>query len=137
MLPGPLVLGKAPFPQFNSGKHLIDGDALNRALAIIGSGDSGIVAGAGGTRATAYALKAANSQLSSVVSANDGVLLPPSYPGLTVIIQNDGGNTATVFASGADTIMGTAGATGVTLANAATARYVCILTGQWKRFVSA
>jgi len=136
-LPGPLVLGSAPFPQFNSGRHLMDGDAINKIGAILGSGDSGVTATAGGGRATAYPIKAANTQISVCATGGDSVVLPPSYPGLRVAIQNDGAASCQVFANGTDTINGTAGATGVALANGATAMYLCILTGQWKRFVSA
>lgn len=136
-LPGPLTLGSSPFPQFNSGRHLMDGGEINKIGGMLGSADSAITATANGGRPTAYAIKAANSQISVCATGADSVVLPVAYPGLRCAIQNDGAASCQVFANGTDTINGTAGSVGVALANGATAEYRCILTGQWKRFVSA
>ena len=136
-VPGPLVLGSSPFPQFNPGRHLMDGNDINKIGGMLGSAESGKTATAGGGRATAYPIVAANTQFSVVATGNDSCVLPVAYPGLRVAIQNDGANSLQVFANGSDTIQGTAGATGVALASGAVAEYRCIVAGSWKRFVSA
>lgn len=136
-IPGPLVLPSSPGPQFNSGRHLMDGDAMNKISGAIFAAASTITATAGGGRANAFPINAAKNQISVCATGADSVVLPPSFPGLEVFIQNDGAASCQVFGNGSDTIQGTAGAIGVALANGATALYVCILTGQWKRFVSA
>lgn len=136
-LPGPLTLPSSPGPQFNSGRHLMDGDAMNKMSGMIFSAASGITATAGGGRANAFPINAAKNQISVCATGADSVVLPVAFPGLEAFIQNDGAASCQVFGNGSDTIQGTAGSVGVALANGASALYVCILTGQWKRFVSA
>jgi hypothetical protein len=137
-LPGPLTLGKGPFPRFNSGRHLLDGDSVNQISGAIGSNESGKIAGIGGTRAAAYPIVAACTQFSTVTSANDACVLPVAYPGCECYILNsDAANSLQVFANGSDTINATAGATGVALANGAAALFKCVVAGNWRRFVSA
>lgn len=134
---GPLKLGSNPFPNFNPGRHLMDGDDLNKIGGMLGSAESGKTATAGGGRPTAYPIVAANTQFSVVATGGDSCVLPVAYPGLRCAIQNDGAASLQVFGNGTDTIQGTAGATGVALANGATAMYLCIVAGKWQRFVSA
>jgi hypothetical protein len=137
-VPGPLVLGNSPGPQFPSGRQLPDGDDLNKISGNMFSAESGLTAGAGGTRAAAYPIKASKSQFTVVATANDGCVLPVAYPGLDITILNsDAADSLQVFANGSDTINATAGATGVALAAGACARFVCVVTGNWRRFVSA
>lgn len=137
-LPGPLVLGKGPTPQFPPGRQLPAGEDLNQIGAQWGSVDSGVTAGAGGTRALAYAIKAAQTQVSVVATANDAVVLPVAYPGcVACILNDDAADSLQVFANGSDTINATAGATGVALAAGAAAMFVCIVANKWRRFISA
>lgn len=137
-LPGPLVLGSGPFPQFTPGRHLMAGDSINQISAAIGSNETGVTAGAGGTRAAAYPIKAACTNVTVVVTANDAVVLPIAYPGCECYILNsDAADSLQVFANGSDTINATAGATGIALAAGAAALFKCIVAGNWRRFISA
>lgn len=137
-LPGALVMGKGPNPQFTPGRQLPDGNDLNQISAQWGSFESGLTAGAGGTRAAAYPIKAAMNQFTVVATANDGALLPPAVAGMAVaIVNDDAADSLQVFASGTDLINATAGATGVALAAGAAALYLCMVSGKWRRFVSA
>lgn len=116
---------------FSSGFRLIDGDALNNALAVIAlTVESGIVA-TGTTVADAYALKAAINQLATV-AANTGVKLPNAQVGSAVTIYNDGANPVTVYDANGNTIDGTAGATGVPLANAKRCIFTRITLTTWE-----
>ncbi len=137
-LPGPLVLGSSPGPQFTPGRQLPDGNDLNKLSGNMFSAASGLTAGAGGTRAAAFPIAASKNQFTVVATAADACVLPVAYPGLNVCIQNDdAADSMKVFANGNDTINATAGATGVDLANGAAAMFVCIVAGNWRRFVSA
>jgi len=74
------------------------------------------------------------TQYVNVVNANaaDAVLLPPAVAGAEVVVQNAGAAVALqVYATGTDTINGTAGSTGVSLAAASTGIYFCVVTGAW------
>jgi hypothetical protein len=70
----------------------------------------------------------------AVTTANgsDAVLLPPSQPGMQIDIVNlSGANAMQVYASGSDTINGTAGSTGVSQAASAVTLYFCFVAGNW------
>lgn len=65
-------------------------------------------------------------------NASDAVLLPTAVPGLEVTIVNlSGTNAMQVYASGSNTINGTAGSTGVSQAASAVTIYFCFQTGLW------
>lgn len=97
-----------------------------------------ITATPAGTQATSVPITTALARITTVASANDGVLLPPAIRGMEISIVNDAAlNSAKVFASGTDTINGTAGATGVALAavaggGAGPTIYYCFSNGAWR-----
>jgi hypothetical protein len=123
---------------FQPGPRLIDGLDLNRALGYLSAAyASGIVAKAAGTVANSTLITETFSQIDSVVSAADGILLPAAIPGKFFLIQNHGGNSMTVFAAGGSTINGTAGATGVAHADGKAALYFSAKAGQYYRLLSA
>lgn len=89
---------------------------------------------AGTTRADALQL-AAQTNVLSTVAASTGVILPPATAvgaGGSVVVFNDGASAAKVYATGSETIDGTAGATGVTLTNALRCEYYLTTTLKWK-----
>lgn len=126
-----------PFGIFTQSKQLVSGLAMNRIHDLLSWFQGGVVALAGGGRAGSPVLDGAFVEIATVASGSDSVQLPIAKAGLRVCVTNSGANTAQVFGNGTDTIQGTAGSTGVTLAAAATAMYVCTKNGVWKRFVSA
>jgi hypothetical protein len=68
----------------------------------------------------------------NVGGAADSVLLPTAVVGLEVTIVNlSGTNAMQVYASGSDTINGTAGSTGVSQALNAVTIYFCFQAGKW------
>lgn len=115
--------------KFTSGPRLTDGDDLNKAFAQpANSIVDGLVA-TGTTRATALQLTAAINQIATA-AANTGVRLNDALPpGAPQIIYNDGASPLTVYAT--NTIDGTAGATGVALANAKRCQYTKLASGGW------
>ncbi len=121
----------SPTP-FQSGFRLLDGLGVDRELANPKvSTQNGIVAKAGGTITGASAITATFSQVSTSANSGDSVLLPAAKVGAYYVIFNAGANPIQVFATGTDTIDGTAGATGVALANAKRCIYICIDQGIW------
>lgn len=122
--------------------QLVAGDALNKA---IGNGllnyQDGVTALAGGGVAGAPVLALGVNKLSVVATGNDSVMLPPSGTagGGAVVVSNQGVASAQVFANSAsslptgvlDTINGTAGATGVAVANGKTAIFWTTAAGAW------
>lgn len=95
-----------------------------------GTAGNGLTA-AGANRATALVLGKQFNRITTA-AAGTGVLLPPSSAALAgawLDIFNDGANPIQVYASGADTIDGVAGATGVPLTNALRARFICVAAG--------
>jgi hypothetical protein len=95
----------------------------------------GITSTAGGTQGTSVLLTAMNCQITAPASGATGVLLPPAKPGMEITLMNNSTSATppTVFASGSDTINGTAGATGVAgPANAAAPTiYYVFAAGAW------
>lgn len=137
-VPGPLVLGTAPGPQFTPGRQLPDGNDLNKISGNMFSAASGLTAAAGGGRPNAFPIVASKNQFTVVATASDSAVLPVAYAGLEILVQNDDAADAMqIFANGTDTINATAGATGVSLAAGACAMFKCVVAGNWRRFVSA
>jgi hypothetical protein len=98
----------------------------------------GVVALAGGGRSAATPLLSGGfNTVATVATATDSVVLPPAVQGMEIFVQNDGVAAMQVFANGADTINGTAGATGVAHAAGKLAIYVCHADGKWLRLLSA
>lgn len=107
------------------------------------SGADAITAKAGGGQATATVLAATCNNVVTVASAADSVQLPLAAAGLTVFVKNTHAtNAVQVFAANGstDTIDGTAGSTGTSLAATKAAVYFCALSapgGKWFRILTA
>jgi len=90
----------------------------------------------GTTRTDAYALTASLSVFGTVASGT-GAVLPaitsagnPQYQQFW-LVKNDGANDLKVYASGSDTISGTAGSTGVTVVSAEGALFAQVSGTAW------
>ncbi len=126
-----MTTATTPAP-FIPGARLIDGSALNAALAKpIVSAQDGIVAHAGGGKTSATQITAVLNNVITVATLADSIKLPASLAGLTVRISNNGANALQVFGSGTDTINSVATGTGVAQAAGSTIDYECITQGNW------
>ena len=67
----------------------------------------------------------------TTVAATAGVKLPPSAPGLDIIVINKGANPLAVYGSGTDQIDDIATATGVVQMVNSVVLYVCTTAGKW------
>lgn len=124
--------------RFISSRQLLPGDWANAVNDALASSNQSVTATPAGTQATSVLLNSSNINIAVVVTANDGVKLPPAVAGLEIsIVNSDAADAAQIFASGSDTINATAGSVGVSLAAGAAAIFRCIKTGNWRRFVSS
>lgn len=132
------------FSQFVNGYRMIDGTKLNRLFtgqegvtnfAVNGnlrrSVVTGLTAHAGGGQANALALTADFNQINTVTTTADSVKLPPSSPGLSITVDNQGANSLQVFGTTPDTINGAATGTGVAVAATKNAVFTCFVAGAW------
>lgn len=90
-----------------------------------------ITAFAGGGQTNATQLTTQTSRVTTVATAGDSVRLPPSAPGLELIVINHGANAMQVYGAGTDTINDVATATGVSQMVNSTVIYTCVSTGAW------
>ena len=121
------------------GKRLADDDAINNALATPQwQTKSNITALAGGALSslTPVLVNGAN-EVTTVASGADSVVLPKAVPGMVVFVANAGASSMQVFGNGSDTINGTAGATGISVANAKRILFVAADVGQWYSILTA
>lgn len=90
------------------------------------------ISAAGTTQATATPLVAMINTVSSV-SAGQGVNLPASAAGLSIVVQNTGSNPLLVypFQGASDTINGVAAANGVAILPGSVATFNCTAAGAW------
>jgi hypothetical protein len=122
------------------GPHLISGQSLNAALGNgLANYSDAITALASGGAAGAPLLAYGINHVTVTANANDSAMMPPSLPGASVMVTNNGAQSLQVFANTTsslpagtlDTINGTAGATGVAVAAAKTALFMCSVYGAW------
>lgn len=90
-----------------------------------------ITAHSTGGQANAFPLTAQTSRITVVGASGDSVLLPPSAPGLELVVINHGANPMQVFGTGTDTIDDAAAATGVTQMQSSFVIYSCVTAGAW------
>jgi hypothetical protein len=126
--------------RFQSGFRLEDGDAINKALATPQwQTNYGITALAGGARnsSTPVLVLGANT-VTTVATAADSVVLPVAVAGSVVWLRNaDSADAVQVFANGSDTINGTAGATGISVAAAKSVLFVAATNNVWFSLLTA
>lgn len=126
--------------RLQAGQRLADDDALNTFLATPQwQTNYGITALAGGARnsSTPVLVLGANT-VTTVATAADSVVLPSAVAGSVVWLRNaDAADAVQVFANGTDTINGTAGATGISVANSKTVLFVAATNGVWFSLLTA
>lgn len=84
------------------------------------------------TQAGAAKITAQFTRVSVVAGANDAVVLPPGYPGMSVCLMNASTtNVMQVYGSGSDKINGIAAATGVQQMQSSTVYYSFTAAGRW------
>lgn len=123
---------------FIPGFRLIDGAALNRALARVFQGglsrEDSITAFAGGGRTSARQLIKTLNRITVVATAADSVALPKAIAGSKVTVINaDAADSLNIFtkATTSDTINAAASTAAYALAAGKVAEFICITIGAW------
>ena len=121
------------------GQRLADDDAINFALANPQwETNYGITALAGGAlSASTPVLTLGANTVTTVASGADSVVLPSAVAGSVVFVANAGASAMQVFGKGSDTINGTAGATGISVANNKRILFVAVTNGKWFSLLTA
>lgn len=136
------------FQSFFAGDRLVDGGECKLLTQML-FGTKSIVALAGGGAPTADAqtLIQGINILTTVATDADSVLLPNALPGMSVVVDNEGAHSATIFASTLNPATGVADsvvdnnslvlAASVAVASGYAAVFYCTKVGVWKKLVSA
>jgi hypothetical protein len=117
--------------QFGSGANPLNSSPASGMNLFYEYAQDGIVAYAGGGQANATPLVAQTSRIATAAAAGASVLLPPSSPGLELLVINHGANPIQVFGAGTDTIDDVAYGTGVTQMQSSLVIYTCATSGAW------
>lgn len=91
-----------------------------------------ITANATQTQAAATQLSAMFNRVATSATLGNGVKLPASAAGLTIIVDNRGANPIQVYGLGADTINGIVATTGVRQGLNTITTYYCATAGNWE-----
>ena len=128
------------FFAFANGIWISNATVSGGSSSLVITTQDNIVAFAGGGIGSATAINInagsiALARVTTVASTNDSVILPASQAGSIIkLINQGGGNAMQVFATGSDTIDGTAGSTGISQlagTNGSIGEYLCLTAGQW------
>ena len=98
---------------------------------LLESAQDNITATAGGGQGGAFQITTQTARIATVASIGDSVKLPPSAPGLELLIVNHGANAMQVFGSGTDAIDDQSTATGVSQMASSMVIYTCATAGKW------
>ena len=109
------------------------------ASGIVTMGSIGTALTAVGTsRTDALALTKQFNKIATVGATTAGVILPASAVGVPIYVWNSAtSNSMHIYGAGSDTIDGTAGATGVTMAHAMGGMFMCVATNTYVSFAGA
>ena len=98
---------------------------------LLESAQDNITATAGGGQAAAFQINTQTARITTVATAGDSVMLPPSAPGLEILVINHGANPMQVFGQSPDTIDDVATGTGVSQMQNSFVLYSCASVGKW------
>ena len=104
---------------------------LNIGDFLLESAQDNIVATPGGGLSGAFPINAQTSRVATVASLGDSVILPPSTPGLELIVINHGANAMTVYGMAGDQVDDQAGTVGVSQMSFSMVIYTCVTAGLW------
>jgi hypothetical protein len=123
------------------GVRMGDIRALQDAAAGLQGADASgaLTATAGGNQANGVQLTQGVNEITVCATNADSAQLPPADAGARVYVGNSGAADAKIFGKNGrtDTINGTAGATGVTLATTKNAVLFCAVAGKWRMVLTA
>jgi hypothetical protein len=98
---------------------------------LLESAQDNIIATAGGGQGPAYQIVAQTSRITTVATPGDSIMLPPSTPGLELLIINHGANATQVYGQGTDTVDDQTSTVGVAQMASSLVIYTCTTAGKW------
>ena len=98
---------------------------------VLESSQDNIIAGAGGGISNAFQLTTQTARITTVVTVGDSIMLPPSAPGLELLVVNHGANAMQVFGNGGDLIDDQAATVGVAQMMNSNVIYTSATAGNW------
>lgn len=98
---------------------------------VLESSQDNITATAGGGQAGAFQINSQTTRIATVASVGDSVMLPPSAPGLELLLINHGANAMQVFGNGTETVDDQVATTGVSQMSNSLVIYSCATAGKW------
>lgn len=126
--PAPVVPPGTPGPGVSTGGNF---GSVSLAGLLYESASDNITAATTQTQAAATPMTSECNRVTTVASSGNGVMLPPSAAGLTVLVVNHGVNPMQVYGAGTDTIDDVATATGVSQMQGSVCIYSCYTGGAW------
>lgn len=120
----PLAIGRA-YGLFTGNIPMQSGDFFLEAS------QDNITAHAGGGQAAAFPITTQTARITTVATAGDSVALPPSTPGLEVLVINHGANAMQVYGLGTDQIDDQSASNGVSQMANSLVIYTCATAGNW------
>lgn len=120
----PVAIGRA-YGLFTGNIPMQSGDYFLEAS------QDNITAHAGGGQSAAFPITTQTARITVVATAGDSIILPPSTPGMELLIINHGANAMQVFGLSPDTIDDQATGTGVSQMANSLVIYTCATAGAW------
>lgn len=105
--------------------------ALQPGDYLLESSSDNITATPSGTQVNAFQINTQTARIATVATIGDAVKLPPSLPGMELLVVNHGANSMQVFGAGTDTIDDQATAIGVAQMSNSMVIYTCATAGKW------
>jgi hypothetical protein len=120
-----------PLPLGRSYGVWVANTPLGQGDFVLESAQDLVTATAGGGQSAAFQLNAQTCRIATVASVGDSVMLPPSAPGLELLVINHGANAMQVYGNGADQIDDQTATTGVSQMANSLVIYSCATAGKW------
>lgn len=119
-----MALGRS-YGVFSGNVQFLPGDYYLESSA------DNLTATAGGGQLAALQLTTQTSRITTVATAGDSVMLPPSLPGLELLVINHSNNAMQVFGNGTDQINDNTSTVGVSQMGNSFVLYSCAASGNW------
>lgn len=120
-----------PLPQGRSYGVFAGNIPLQLGDFLLESSQDNIIATAGGGQAAAFQINSQTARITTVATIGDSIMLPPSAPGLELLVINHGANAMQVFGTGADTVDDQVATAGVSQMAGSLVIYSCATAGSW------
>lgn len=99
-------------------------------VSLLSTADN-LTAHAGGTQALGVLITVGLARFTTVATAGDSALLPPSLAGVQITVHNDGASSMNVFPATGETINAGAANAALAIGSGKATTFCCTTTGKW------